>query len=247
MSRHLEGITDHAAVNLLGQLADQRTDSQHYRSAMHGLGLLLGNQICRHAKANRPKVRVVCTVEDADFLARGVIELLSSCAEDIRVTCFWNTKVTPFENDDLEITPITRRYEEPASRVDWLVVVKSIISGACVVKTNLMEVIGQSKPQTIFIVAPVMHVELERKLRAEFSKEINRRFVFVVFARDDQRAKNGEITPGIGGEIYSRLGFKGRDDKNTYVPDLIKERRGLARTLAMDFALGNRSYDKLDT
>jgi hypothetical protein len=38
-----------------------------------------------------------------------------------------------------------------------LIVVKSIISGACVVKTNLKNLIQDIEPQSISIVAPVMY------------------------------------------------------------------------------------------
>jgi hypothetical protein len=234
MSRHLEPIADQSSVALLAQLTDRDTDASRYRAAMYALGVNLGKVVAGTATSHQPRIMVVCTVEDADFLARGVIEAVAVIAKDLRLTCFWNTKVVPFENDDFQITPITRRYEEPnGKKIDWLIIVKSIISGSCVVKTNLMEAIDHSNPGRIFIVAPVMHVDSERKLRAEFSRNINEKFSFVVFARDDERAKDGEIRPGIGGEVYSRLGFVGRDDKNGYTPDLIKERRKFARSLAI--------------
>ena len=35
----------------------------------------------------------------------------------------------------------------------------------------------------------------------------------------------GIIIPGIGGEVYARLGFGTQDDKNRYTPELVKQRR----------------------
>lgn len=42
---------------------------------------------------------------------------------------------------------------------------------------------------------------------------------------DDQRTPEGEVLPGIGGMIYNRLGFQGQEDKNKYVPEVVKSRR----------------------
>jgi len=42
---------------------------------------------------------------------------------------------------------------------------------------------------------------------------------------DDQKLSNGEIVPGVGGEVYSRLGFAGLSGKNSITPTIVKERR----------------------
>ncbi|MEZ5672296.1 MAG: hypothetical protein R3E08_07865 [Thiotrichaceae bacterium] len=49
-----------------------------------------------------------------------------------------------------------------------LIIVKSVISGACVVKTNLTYLIQDIEPESIFVVSPVIHVQAPEKLAKEF-------------------------------------------------------------------------------
>ncbi|HLO47808.1 MAG TPA: hypothetical protein VK211_05245, partial [Kamptonema sp.] len=58
-----------------------------------------------------------------------------------------------------------------------------------------------------------------------FEKDIYEKFNFIYFAEDDERTQEGEVIPGIGGIVYERLGFEGQDDKNRYIPEIVKERR----------------------
>ncbi|WP_206669297.1 hypothetical protein [Microcystis aeruginosa] len=80
-------------------------------------------------------------------------------------------------------------------------------------------------PNKILIVAPVMYINAEEKLKIEFKPKISNKFEFIYFAKDDQRTSDGEVIPGIGGSVYERLGFQGQDDKNTYIPELVRSRR----------------------
>ncbi len=34
-----------------------------------------------------------------------------------------------------------------------------------------------------------------------------------------------KVIPGIGGNVYLRLGWEGQDDKNKYIPEIVKTRR----------------------
>lgn len=49
-------------------------------------------------------------------------------------------------------------------------------------------------------------------------------FQFFYFAKDDERTPEGEVIPGIGGNVYYRLGFEGQDSKNKYIPEVVKAR-----------------------
>jgi hypothetical protein len=49
-------------------------------------------------------------------------------------------------------------------------------------------------------------------------------FEFVYFAQDDE-AMSREVIPGIGGSIYERIGLGGANNKNAYIPDIVKQRR----------------------
>jgi len=51
-----------------------------------------------------------------------------------------------------------------------------------------------------------------------------RRSHFISFAVDTEVSPEGIIKPGIGGEIYERLGLGGIAHKNTVMPGLVEER-----------------------
>ena len=70
-----------------------------------------------------------------------------------------------------------------------------------------------------------MYHTAEEKLRNEFEQEIYRKFEFIYFAQDDERTSEGEVIPGIGGSSHERLGFDRQDDKNKYVPEIVRFRR----------------------
>ncbi len=40
-----------------------------------------------------------------------------------------------------------------------------------------------------------------------------------------KKTQDGMVEPGIGGDVYTRLGFSGQNAKNKYVPNIVKERR----------------------
>ena len=173
-----------------------------------------------------PAVYLATTVEDADFLAKGILSRLEENLKSVAFACFWNKRFSPFEIDDLKIAPILKKYQEPVEKkVNYLVVVKSIISGACVVRTNLNDLIQKIEPEKICIATPVIYYAAEEKLKSQFEKDISDKFQFFYFAKDDERTSEGEVIPGIGGMVYDRLGFKDQDDKNSYVPELVKKRR----------------------
>jgi hypothetical protein len=50
------------------------------------------------------------------------------------------------------------------------------------------------------------------------------------FAEDDERTEDGIVLPGIGGDVYERLGFEGQETKNRFIPKIVRERRALSLT-----------------
>lgn len=158
---------------------------------------------------------------------RGVLNgLLALGGPAVRVACFWNDRKRisgSASNFQVELAPIIRRYVEPGE-VDALLVVKSIISSACVVRTNITELVYDLDPAHVLIFAPVIYKGANERLGREFDREIARRFEFHWFAEDDE--KQGEsVIPGIGGQVYERLGIGSEADKNRYTPELVQERR----------------------
>ena len=219
MSRHFLEYTSDIGKSNLTRLADNSTNVEDYSNALYLLGKELGHVLAE--QITDENICVACTVEDADFLAKGIIDSLSGLYSDISLACFWNQR-----QQALSIAPIIKKYCEPTvNNADVLVIVKSIISSACVVKTNLTNLIQDIEPNNIFIVAPVMHTDAEKNLKSEFPSAITEKFKYIYFAIDDEMQSNGNLVPGIGGNVYQRLGFKDQDDKNKFIPKLVKERR----------------------
>jgi hypothetical protein len=219
-----------SAVNIhvrrsLDVLADRNTSVQDYQAAMLELGQELGHSILGRINSPDAKLYLACTAEDADYLAAGIVGSLEAQGFSPKLACFWNQRTTPFGVSDIQVAPIIRRYREPFdSHTDILIVVKSIISGACVVKTNLRNLIQEITPESIIIAAPVIHDGAEANLKEEFDRSVYEKFDFIYFAKDDERKANGEVIPGIGGMVYDRLGFDGQDDKNRHMPKIVEDR-----------------------
>lgn len=232
--RHFTDITNNEEVKrLLDVLVDQGSEPSAYKTAMKGLGSQLASSIVGKMPAIKQSlVCVACTVEDADFLARGLLEgLRAEGIEDshLKLACFWNERVRRFNDEDsdsFDVAPIIKQYKEDiALEQAVVIVVKSIVSGACVVKTNIANLIDNVLPSRVIVAAPVMHEGAQDRLASEFPRSVADRFEYFTFAIDDE--KQGEsVVPGIGGMVYDRLGFQ--NDKNSYIPDLVKERRSRA-------------------
>ncbi len=221
MSRQFSDYVSDIGMSNLNKLADSSTNVNDYSNALYLLGKELGNVLAEQITDENKNICVACTVEDADFLAKGIIDSLNILYSDVSLACFWNQR-----QQALSIAPIIKKYCEPAANnANALVIVKSIISGACVVKTNLTNLIQDIDPVSIFVVAPVMHTDAQKKLNSEFPSAIAEKFKYIYFAIDDEMQSNGNLVPGIGGNVYQRLGFKDQDDKNRFIPKLVKERR----------------------
>jgi hypothetical protein len=214
---------------LLEQLRAEHTGPDAYRTAM----IRLGQEFVRVHAGRLTGIRqllLICTNEDADYLGRGVLEGLAALGGPVvRVACFWNDRKTisgAKSGVQIDLAPIVRRYVEPG-KPDAFLVVKSIISSGCVVRTNITELVYDLEPARVLIFAPVIYKDADERLCQEFEDAIARRFEFYWFAEDDE--KEGEnVIPGIGGQVYERLGMGGRADKNRYTPQLVRQRRKLA-------------------
>ena len=192
------------------------------------LGYLLAKALMTEINVSMPnsthhEILMVSTAEDADFLQRGINQTLSRYGIPTKLAVFWNHHHQLSDNSS--VAPIVHQYLQTGfETATTLVVVKSIISGSCVVRTNLIELMD-SLPnlQDIYILAPVMHKDAQHKLKAEFPEVISDKFRFITFAIDAQRTKNGEVLPGIGGQVYERLGLGQQPVLTGYLPEVVKQ------------------------
>lgn len=206
----------------LNALADKGTNVNDYREAFRTLGVELGKVLAsEYRTALADHTMLVCASEDADWLAAGVESGFGK--GELKKSVYWNSREVIHTNEDgskVEISPIEKAYEEAIDDCRLLVIVKSIISTSCVVKTQLTRLIGKITPDQIAILAPVMHKDSVPNLMREFPEEISNKFHFITFAVDDER-EGSEVIPGIGGMVYPRLGLGDMETKNRYVPEMV--------------------------
>ena len=206
----------------LETLADKGTSVEQYREAFRLLGVELGKVLASEfIDSDADQTMLVCASEDADWLANGVESGFGK--GELKKSIYWSSREIIHVNEDgfkVEISPIEKAYEEKIDYCSLLVVVKSIISTSCVVKTQLTRLIGKVKPERIAIMAPVMYKDGVPNLMHEFPEEINRKFHFYAFAIDDERI-GSEVIPGIGGMVYPRLGLGDMEQKNHYIPEMV--------------------------
>ena len=223
---NLQNADEQVVRCMLAKLADKSTGVDDYRDAISKLGIELGKVLSSKINGIIPEeIMLVCASEDADWLAAGV-----ECGidkGDLKKSVYWSTRETVYKDENgerLEISPIVKAYEEPIENCRLLVVVKSIISSSCVVKTQLTRLIGKINPERIVIMAPVMYKDGIPNLISEFPASVSNKFEFVTFAIDEDRLENGEVVPGIGGMVYPRLGLGDITAKNSYIPEMVIRR-----------------------
>lgn len=212
-----------------------QSDHDRYRSIMSHIGEHLAHSLVPLVQGMDDDVDIclACSVEDADFLALGLLKQLEELMPRRRISfaCFWNKQTfSPSGIEDLEIAPILKEYKEPVNPDRCiLIVVKSIISGACVVATNIANLVSTINPMRILVVAPVMLENAEERLRSHFEESVSEKFEYLRFAIDTQKDHSGYVVPGVGGEVYVRYGLGSADEKNFVVPNIVVSRRRLIK------------------
>lgn len=207
--------------NALAQLVKQDVSPVDYRMAFTELGAELGTLIAEH-NPDMGKTLVVCASEDADWLAKGLKDNLH---EDAGLAVLWTRRIVVCDNPKIEVSTIDKSYiDMVGDTCDTMIIVKSIISTSCVVKSQVNHLVGRVSPRKIIIAAPVMYVAAKDSLMKEFPEEVSSKFSFVTFAVDDDRDSKGVVLPGVGGMVYPKLGLGDADKKNYYMPRLVRER-----------------------
>lgn len=202
-------------------LLDCKNNPMSYRAHMQELGKLLAESFVSNLSKSE-KCLVISTAEDADFLQKGVKSVLDKNNVKTKIAVFWNNHYQlPTKGS---VAPIVHKFIEPGYEdSDSVIIVKSVMSGSCVVRTNLIAMLNEIKnAKRIFIVSPVVHKNSENSLIKEFPSEISSKFNFVYFAKDSQKDQNsGEVIPGIGGQVYELLGLKKQPALSSYMPDTV--------------------------
>lgn len=222
--RFIDGRNEMRVKTLLGILSAPEVTKEDYRDAFYKIGYELGRVVLKDLQ-DIPDNEVMFSFanEDADWLGIGVMQ--GGEKNKARVSVYWNERTTVSSNSELHLedAPIIKSFEEPIENCRVLVIVKSIINTSCVVKTQINRLISHIRPDKILVVAPVMYKDAEKSLSIEFPTAVSTKFSFFSFAVDDEK-KGNTIIPGIGGQIYPRLGLGDSVAKNSYMPQLVIKR-----------------------
>lgn len=226
--RHLVKPISWAGSSLLlalRRLSDLSVPPAAYGQAMHHLGAGLGDLMASRLQLAGRSVYVAATVEDMDFLGAGLVEAISRHGADVHVACLWIHRATVRSPEPVEVAQVIQEYiDEPPQKVDHFIALKSVISNSCVIRTSIMRMLSDIAPDHIHVTSPVMLRGERRRLEAEFPEETANRFRYWVLAIDAVLDELGNTLPGVGGNVYQRLGFKDDEDKNFHMPEFIIDR-----------------------
>lgn len=220
--KNLRFDDDKSIIHLMQLLSRPDISVMSYRNTFYKIGKALGQMLNKKINGNYGNTMLACASEDADWLAHGVLDAISQ--KEVSLAVFWNERVTLDSETNLEYSPIIKSFVEEIEDCQTLILVKSIISTSCVVKTQLNRLINDISPEKIYIVAPVMYKDAEKSLKREFPANITEKFEFLTFAIDSERDKVHGIIPGVGGMVYPKLGLGDVHSKNRYMPEIVKKR-----------------------
>ena len=128
-------------MDLLNKLIDKKVKSDEYARTMFELGRQFGHIILDRVNSSDTKITLACTVEDADNIGKGIMTVLEENKKEIFLTVFWNKRLTSNKDNGISVAPIIREFhEEGYTNSPILIIIKSIISSSCVVRTNLCQV-----------------------------------------------------------------------------------------------------------
>ena len=99
----------------LSRLADKTTAPNAYKEAMISLGKCLGEVVSAKVSDSASTMYLACTVEDADYLAKGMLTILEQHLQSVSLACFWNGRFSPFGVSEIKASSIIRKYTEPAN------------------------------------------------------------------------------------------------------------------------------------
>ena len=208
----------------LNTLITDQIPIKEYQDAMFALGQELGSNL-QIAQNQDKQFLVVSTSEDADYLTSGFIDSLEERGINYKIAVFWNHHYSLKSGDS--VAPIINSYiQEDVASCTKIVLLKSIISGSCVIRTNLLALLDSLNLEvieSISVAAPVMHVQSQKKLRKEFPDKICQKLEFLTFAIDSKKDEHGNVLDGIGGEVYPHLGFETQPAllQTGYMPKLV--------------------------
>lgn len=210
---------DRETIHLLNELTADK-DAETYRCTFYNIGTKLSEILNNELSASSEPIALACASEDADWLAKGIIDKLSY---PVDLCVYWSNRRnlgTDFNSNSIEYAEIEKSYEEISDDSKTLIITKSIISSSCVIKSQIMRLVSRHDFEKIYIVSPVLYKDAQKNLEDEFPEKVYDLFNFIYFAIDEDKDENGWVKPGIGGSVYKNLNVESR----TYYPDIVEHR-----------------------
>lgn len=179
-----------------------------FQKEMYDCGQALAAEVLVRIGKTPGQICVMTPAEDADGIAKGVVDHLQSFGIEVRLLCLWNHPVKVFE-EGIQVAPILRTYSAPGfDESEHLIAAQCVVGDPTVLKTNLTAHMQKIDPQQVHVLAPTMSAEVKNRLRSEFPASLYERFQFHAFAYDKELDEvTGELKPGIGGAVTERLGL----------------------------------------
>lgn len=201
--------------------------AQQTQEAMRNAGFSFGNMLGLdvHGPA---QVCVVCSAQDADCLARGVIDALVEQGQGarVRLLCTWSE---PLQAAGLQLNCIVKQYCEPLDPVPTVFVVLSGFwrEGSAGL-TNLFRALSYTTPERVVVAGLAADGQAFDNMLNEVPPSV----------RDKVEPRFGALYPNMQAQerecllhaeqsLYASMGFAQPNAANKHIPDLVKERRRL--------------------
>lgn len=184
-------------------------------------------------KSDNAQVCVVCSAQDADYLARGVIDSLveQGRAERVRLLCTWSE---PVQAAGLQLNCIVKQYCEPLDPAPTVFVVLSGVwrEGSAGL-TNLFRALSYMAPLRVIVAGLAvdghafarMLDELPPSVRGKVERLCSQLYPNMTSAEREHLLHAEQ-------SLYASMGFVHPQDAKTHVPALVKERRQRFRQMA---------------
>lgn len=210
------------ALRPLDMLLDKAAASRGYRTAMYALGKALGLVFCKYQTVADRSVYIGTPAEDADYLARGMIDTLVDAGAEVRFACYWTA---PRKDGPLAFTKaplITREYKDPFPEyIDHLIAIRSSIARAYTAKFSLDYFADDANYCRSHIIAPVMWSSAWHDITENSNLDKQAPMVWT-FALDED--EGDDLNAGVGGDVYRRLELGPDDMRHALLPTIVHER-----------------------
>lgn len=195
------------------------------QAVMHNAGFSFGNMLDLD-KSDNAQVCVVCSAQDADYLARGVIDSLveQGRAERVRLLCTWSE---PVQAAGLQLNCIIKQYCEPLEPAPTIFVVLSgVWREGSVGLTNLFRALSYTAPQRVVVAGLAvdghafasMLDELPPAVRGKVERLCSQLYPSMTPV-EREHLLHAEKS------LYASMGFAQPQDAKMCIPALVKERR----------------------